>query len=330
MCLEVSFNVKCSPSFTHWCAVGVCDFGFQLVDRGRCWTHWIHGWGVPERHSLPWWRLEGCCWALHWCGERSVLTCSKHFLQMLSKSWCHSWLYINELLFFPEWRKEPQPWRVWLSPRLDVGGWVDCGHQQSRGRSRCRRSSHRLIYTVFVGIINNVCTLQAGSMELPSLQMTSPGPGSLQRRCIMSTAGGGSFDPAGEMHFLQELLWRSVCQLGSVCSVVLCMKLNGDFYRSGFHFCSQRQDRGDPEGWEFSSLIGWKFHRKERSSDTFRRRRWRRKMAPEDRLGAAAIFQLEGALVSKERKTQIVPQIKYHPLRSSQRFHNFWLIFLKY
>uniref|UniRef100_A0A8C4IFI5 C2 domain-containing protein n=1 Tax=Dicentrarchus labrax TaxID=13489 RepID=A0A8C4IFI5_DICLA len=59
----------------------------------------------------------------------------------------------------------------------------------------------------------------------------------------------------------------------------------------------------DPEGWEFSSLIGWKFHRKERSSDTFRRRRWRRKMAPEDRLGAAAIFQLEGALVSKERKT---------------------------
>uniref|UniRef100_A0A3P8S2L3 Myoferlin n=1 Tax=Amphiprion percula TaxID=161767 RepID=A0A3P8S2L3_AMPPE len=55
----------------------------------------------------------------------------------------------------------------------------------------------------------------------------------------------------------------------------------------------------DPEGWEFSSLIGWKFHRKERSSDTFRRRRWRRKMGPEDRLGASAIFQLEGALVRK-------------------------------
>uniref|UniRef100_A0A8C3AXU1 Myoferlin n=1 Tax=Cyclopterus lumpus TaxID=8103 RepID=A0A8C3AXU1_CYCLU len=50
------------------------------------------------------------------------------------------------------------------------------------------------------------------------------------------------------------------------------------------------------EGWEFSSLIGWQFHRKERSSDTFRRRRWRRKMAPEDRLGASAIFKLEGAL----------------------------------
>uniref|UniRef100_A0A673AA28 Myoferlin n=1 Tax=Sphaeramia orbicularis TaxID=375764 RepID=A0A673AA28_9TELE len=55
-------------------------------------------------------------------------------------------------------------------------------------------------------------------------------------------------------------------------------------------------ENGDPEGWEFSSLIGWKFHQKERSSDTFRRRRWRRKMAPEDRLGASAIFQLEGAL----------------------------------
>ncbi|XP_029953813.1 myoferlin-like isoform X7 [Salarias fasciatus] len=58
----------------------------------------------------------------------------------------------------------------------------------------------------------------------------------------------------------------------------------------------ERREQGDPEGWEFSSLIGWKFHRKERSSDTFRRRRWRRKMAPEDRLGASAIFKLEGAL----------------------------------
>lgn len=67
-------------------------------------------------------------------------------------------------------------------------------------------------------------------------------------------------------------------------------------------FVRQRQDRGDPEGWEFSSLIGWQFHRLERSSDTFRRRRWRRKMAPEDRLGASAIFQLEGALVRERMK----------------------------
>lgn len=57
----------------------------------------------------------------------------------------------------------------------------------------------------------------------------------------------------------------------------------------------QRRDPG--EGWEYSSLIGWKFHRKERSSDTFRRRRWRRKMVPSDRIGASAIFRLEGALV---------------------------------
>uniref|UniRef100_A0A9J7WUC4 Myoferlin like n=1 Tax=Cyprinus carpio carpio TaxID=630221 RepID=A0A9J7WUC4_CYPCA len=54
------------------------------------------------------------------------------------------------------------------------------------------------------------------------------------------------------------------------------------------------KDIGD--GWEYSSLIGWKFHRKERSSDTFRRRRWRRKMAPAERVGASAIFNLEGAL----------------------------------
>ncbi|XP_069467461.1 myoferlin [Ambystoma mexicanum] len=52
----------------------------------------------------------------------------------------------------------------------------------------------------------------------------------------------------------------------------------------------------DMEGWEYASLIGWKFHLKERSSDTYRRRRWRRKMSPSDRLGAAAIFKLEGAL----------------------------------
>ncbi|XP_071371948.1 myoferlin isoform X1 [Centroberyx affinis] len=62
-------------------------------------------------------------------------------------------------------------------------------------------------------------------------------------------------------------------------------------------FSSSLQQRRDPgEGWEYSSLIGWKFHRKERTSDTFRRRRWRRKMAPSDRMGASAIFRLEGAL----------------------------------
>ncbi|XP_008319982.1 myoferlin [Cynoglossus semilaevis] len=55
-----------------------------------------------------------------------------------------------------------------------------------------------------------------------------------------------------------------------------------------------RQEPGD--GWEYALLIGWKFHRKERSTDTFRRRCWRRKMVPSDRIGASAIFGLEGAL----------------------------------
>uniref|UniRef100_A0A8B9KLI0 Myoferlin n=1 Tax=Astyanax mexicanus TaxID=7994 RepID=A0A8B9KLI0_ASTMX len=50
------------------------------------------------------------------------------------------------------------------------------------------------------------------------------------------------------------------------------------------------------EDWEFSTLVGWKFHKKERSSDSFRRRRWIRKMAPSDRVGASAIFKLEGSL----------------------------------
>uniref|UniRef100_A0A673LEX8 Myoferlin n=1 Tax=Sinocyclocheilus rhinocerous TaxID=307959 RepID=A0A673LEX8_9TELE len=59
------------------------------------------------------------------------------------------------------------------------------------------------------------------------------------------------------------------------------------------------------EGWEYSSLIGWKFHRKQRSSDTFRRRRWRRKMTPADRVGASAIFKLEGALVSTKTETSV-------------------------
>ncbi|XP_012889823.1 PREDICTED: myoferlin isoform X2 [Dipodomys ordii] len=56
------------------------------------------------------------------------------------------------------------------------------------------------------------------------------------------------------------------------------------------------EDYEDQEGWEYASLIGWKFHWKQRSSDTFRRRRWRRKMAPSEIHGAAAIFKLEGAL----------------------------------
>uniref|UniRef100_A0A3B3BED9 Myoferlin like n=1 Tax=Oryzias melastigma TaxID=30732 RepID=A0A3B3BED9_ORYME len=56
------------------------------------------------------------------------------------------------------------------------------------------------------------------------------------------------------------------------------------------------QRQNSEEGWEYSSLFGSKFHSKERCSDTFRRRRWRRKMVPSDCSGCSAIFKLEGAL----------------------------------
>ncbi|KAM9462377.1 myoferlin isoform 1-T1 [Clarias gariepinus] len=66
---------------------------------------------------------------------------------------------------------------------------------------------------------------------------------------------------------------------------------------------AEKKDTGHPEGWEFSSLIGWKFHQNERSTDSFRRRRWRRKMEPSDSIGASAIFKLEGALgIDREAK----------------------------
>ncbi|XP_007894818.2 myoferlin isoform X2 [Callorhinchus milii] len=61
---------------------------------------------------------------------------------------------------------------------------------------------------------------------------------------------------------------------------------------------AKSKSESDSEGWEYASLIGWNFHLKQRRSDTFRRRRWRRQMAPSGHLGAAAIFKLEGALIS--------------------------------
>lgn len=57
---------------------------------------------------------------------------------------------------------------------------------------------------------------QGGSTESPFPQTTSLGPGSLPRRCTMSTAGGGWFALAGEWLILQRLLWRCVC----VCEVM--------------------------------------------------------------------------------------------------------------
>uniref|UniRef100_A0A8C4RQZ0 Myoferlin n=1 Tax=Erpetoichthys calabaricus TaxID=27687 RepID=A0A8C4RQZ0_ERPCA len=53
----------------------------------------------------------------------------------------------------------------------------------------------------------------------------------------------------------------------------------------------------EAEGWEYAPLIGWKFHNKRRISDTFRHRRWRRKMILPDKNDASAIFRLEGTVV---------------------------------
>uniref|UniRef100_A0A672Q4T2 Dysferlin-like n=1 Tax=Sinocyclocheilus grahami TaxID=75366 RepID=A0A672Q4T2_SINGR len=49
------------------------------------------------------------------------------------------------------------------------------------------------------------------------------------------------------------------------------------------------------EGWEYASLFGWKFHLKQRKTDSFRRRRWRYRMEPLEKTGPAAIFSLECA-----------------------------------
>uniref|UniRef100_A0A8C8EFT9 Dysferlin n=1 Tax=Otus sunia TaxID=257818 RepID=A0A8C8EFT9_9STRI len=59
---------------------------------------------------------------------------------------------------------------------------------------------------------------------------------------------------------------------------------------------AQMEEELDGEGWEYASLFGWRFHLKYRRTDTFRRRRWRRRMEPLERTGAAAVFALEGAL----------------------------------
>ncbi|KAG8453260.1 hypothetical protein GDO86_000043 [Hymenochirus boettgeri] len=57
-----------------------------------------------------------------------------------------------------------------------------------------------------------------------------------------------------------------------------------------------KPDESESEGWEYASLFGWRFHLKYRKTDSFRRRRWRRRMEPLEQTGAAAVFALEGAL----------------------------------
>ncbi|CAN2388306.1 Dysferlin [Pristimantis euphronides] len=57
-----------------------------------------------------------------------------------------------------------------------------------------------------------------------------------------------------------------------------------------------KPDQSESEGWEYASLFGWRFHLKYRKTDSFRRRRWRRRMEPLEQTGAVAVFALEGSL----------------------------------
>ncbi|XP_072315466.1 dysferlin isoform X3 [Eucyclogobius newberryi] len=60
----------------------------------------------------------------------------------------------------------------------------------------------------------------------------------------------------------------------------------------------------DSDGWEYCSVIGWRFHMKPRKTDSFRRRRWRCRMEPLERTGPAAIFDLECSLGSVEDRSE--------------------------
>uniref|UniRef100_A0A8C2DE20 Dysferlin, limb girdle muscular dystrophy 2B (autosomal recessive) n=1 Tax=Cyprinus carpio TaxID=7962 RepID=A0A8C2DE20_CYPCA len=55
------------------------------------------------------------------------------------------------------------------------------------------------------------------------------------------------------------------------------------------------------KGWEYASLFGWKFHFKQKKTDSFRRRRWRCRMEPLEKTGPAAIFSLECSSVTDEK-----------------------------
>ncbi|XP_026122907.1 dysferlin-like isoform X11 [Carassius auratus] len=65
----------------------------------------------------------------------------------------------------------------------------------------------------------------------------------------------------------------------------------------------QRPDESEREGWEYASLVGWKFHLKQKKTDSFRRRRWRCRMEPLEKTGPAAIFSLECSLSSVDEKS---------------------------
>lgn len=70
----------------------------------------------------------------------------------------------------------------------------------------------------------------------------------------------------------------------------------------------QRPDEAEREGWEFASLFGLRFHLKQKKTDCFRRRRWRRRMEPLEKTGPAAIFALECSLV----RENLVQEYKHY------------------
>uniref|UniRef100_A0A8B9K1F4 Dysferlin, limb girdle muscular dystrophy 2B (autosomal recessive) n=1 Tax=Astyanax mexicanus TaxID=7994 RepID=A0A8B9K1F4_ASTMX len=63
-------------------------------------------------------------------------------------------------------------------------------------------------------------------------------------------------------------------------------------------------DDSEREHWEYASLFGWKFHLKQRKTDSFRRCRWRRRMEPLEKTGPAAIFALECSLVMRDKNDE--------------------------
>ena len=102
-----------------------------------------------------------------------------------------------------------------------------------------------------------LCTLQAGSMESPSPRMTSLGRGSRQRRCTMSTAGGGWSDLVRERQVLQEPLQRSAEDNKAALLFILQHTYNVFFF-----FCQEAefvQHNSDEErkifGYQFNVTV---------------------------------------------------------------------------
>ncbi|XP_075063448.1 fer-1-like protein 5 isoform X2 [Mixophyes fleayi] len=60
-------------------------------------------------------------------------------------------------------------------------------------------------------------------------------------------------------------------------------------------FLKPHSENTDPTCWEYASASEWKFPLKQKSTDMFRRRCWRRIMVPSDQTMSSAIFLLEGS-----------------------------------